>query len=125
MVASLFRTACYDKDVPRERKQDSKEVIIVDNMNKMDKMNNTQQADRLAGVRAFGRKYWKKGLAAFVAVAVLPSLDDKMSVIPYTTRVDAHFLHNNMDYAITATFDFICRMSPREKIRASIFSPTA
>ena len=55
----------------------------------------------------------------------LPSLDDKMSVIPYTTRVDAHFLHNNMDYAITATFDFICRMSPREKIRASIFSPTA
>lgn len=60
-----------------------------------------------------------------VMVCYNPSLDDKMSVIPYTTRVDAHFLHNNMDYAITATFDFICRMSPREKIRASIFSPTA
>ena len=54
-----------------------------------------------------------------------PSLDDKMSVDPYVARAGAHFLHNYMDYAITATFDFICRISPREKMHGSIFSPTA
>ncbi len=37
----------------------------------MDKMNNTQQASTLAGIGAFGRKYWKKGLAGILAVAVL------------------------------------------------------
>ena len=57
--------------------------------------------------------------------ADLPSLDDKTSVNPYVARADARFLHNNMDYAITATFDFNCQMSPREKIRGSIFKPTA
>ena len=55
----------------------------------------------------------------------IPSLDDKTSVNPYVARADARFLHNNMDYAITATFDFNCQMSPREKIRGSIFKPTA
>ena len=55
----------------------------------------------------------------------VPSLDDKTSVNPYVARADARFLHNNMDYAITATFDFNCQMSPREKIRGSIFKPTA
>ena len=55
----------------------------------------------------------------------IPSLDDKMSVDPYVARAGAHFLHNYMDYAITATFDFICRISPREKMHGSIFSPTA
>ncbi len=68
MVAALFQTACYHKNCPKgnskmKNKQiDSKEESIMD----MEKMNNVQNQAKGAC-----KKYWKKGLAAVVALAIL------------------------------------------------------
>ena len=68
MVAALFQTACYHKNCPKgnskmKNKQiDSKEESIID----MEKMNNVQNQAKGAC-----KKYWKKGLAAVVALAIL------------------------------------------------------
>ena len=68
MVAALFQTACYHKNCPKgnskmKNKQiDDKEESIMD----MEKMNNVQNQAKGAC-----KKYWKKGLAAALALAIL------------------------------------------------------